>query len=137
MNKKGSFDNINAGMIAFIGFMMVVLLSVILVGTVKETDIVCGGSLVGNVCYDCVDGFTFNNITACCADAGGTAHCENANASAPVEYTGAAYNATKTLQTSAMLPSQFSQIVVIVIIVAGILVVLATIGYHSIKKMKQ
>lgn len=135
MGKKGVFDLINAGMIAFITFTMVILLAVLLVSTTKTSSLVCSGVNVNGACYLCDDnGLRTVNVSTYNASSG---FCTNATSAAvPVhEDPSAQYNATRDLQAASLLPPQFAQIIIIVIIVVGILGLLSVVGYGVYKRM--
>ncbi len=141
LNKKGAFEAINAGMISFIGFVLISLLVILLISTTKSITIVCPSSqtTVNGTCLGCDSGFTYNGTGNVCCNATST-NCEdggaNDNQSAFNEYTGSAYNATKDLQGAAALPPQFSQIIVITLIIVGIIVMLGALGLATYRKMK-
>lgn len=137
LNKKGSFEVINKGMIAFIGFIFIALLAILLISVSSQTAIVCQGTSVGDTCLDCQTGFEYSNRSDCCNSTGGTADCLGANLTSPIGYTGDAYNATKDLMSAAILPPQFAQIIVIVIIIVGILAMLAFVGYGAYGKLRR
>jgi hypothetical protein len=135
-NKKGTaFELINAGMISFIGFMLIVLLAVLLVSTVKTTSMVCPTRTVNGVCLSCAStsSYILNNSDCCVTDA----TCTGGNLSVVTVYSGGAYNATLKLGQAAQLPAQFAQIIVIVVIITGILAMLGAIGYTVYNKMKK
>jgi len=136
-NKRGNaFNLINAGMISFLGFMLIVLLTILLVSTVKTTSIVCASParMISGSCVNCYGITTWNTTTSCCL-AGST--CTGVNFTNPAPYDGDAYNATILLGQAAQLPSQFAQIIVIVVIIVGILAMLGAIGYNVYNKMKK
>jgi len=140
-NKRGNaaFNLINAGMISFLGFMLIVLLTIIMISTMKSTSMVCGTgatSFNGN-CVMCLNSsFAVTNSSHCCrTDSLGS--CQGTNYSAVKVYDGAAYNATIALGSAAQLPGQFAQIIVIVVIIVGILTMLSMIGYNVYNKMKK
>lgn len=130
-NKKGqAFETINAGMISFIGFAMLTLLVILLVSTVKQTDIVCSGTITSGVCFQCNATYTgYNSTYLTCHNATG----ENISATVDIS---SAYNGTVAMQEAADLPPQFAQIVVIVLIIVGILGMLGAIGYGAYQKIK-
>lgn len=136
MNKKGLFDILTGGMIAFITFVLVVITGVLLIRVAQETPIVCGGDAMndGN-CVMCREFHTYMNSTACC-NQNDTTQCLGNNRSTPVPYDGGAYNATLDLQDAALLPSQFSQILVITVIIVGIIAMLGIAGVTMYQKFK-
>lgn len=135
IDKKGTFDIINAGMLSFITFVLVALLAVVLISTTQETNIVCKGTWSEGACYECRTGFDFVNTTACCNSTAATC-VGTANKSDPYSYTGSAYNASLDMMNAGLIAPQFSQIIVIVIIVVGILSALAVLGYGVYQRMK-
>lgn len=139
LNKKGAFETINLGMVSFLTFVMVVVLSILLVSQVKQTSIVCPDTLRGGECLSCPSGFVINTTNqACCntTDGAGAASCVGVNLTGAIIGNNA-YNSTELLQEAADLPPQFAQIIVIVIIIVGILGMLAFIGYGAYQKMKR
>lgn len=135
LSKKGSFDIINAGLIAFIGFVLIVLLASLLVSTVKKTDMVCPDHLIDDTCYACGTGFTYLGNTTCC-NTTTSPSCSGANSTDVIDYYGHAWNSTIDLHAASDLPGQFSQIIVIVIVVVGILALLAIVGYGAYRKIR-
>jgi hypothetical protein len=132
-NKKGiAFNTINAGMISFVAFTMIVLLTVLLVSVTKQTSIVCEGSYNDGVCNDCPAGFSINGTTNCINSTAG-----DLNTTAIIPFTGAAWNASLELQEAAGLPPQFASIIVIVIIIVGILAMLAFIGFGAVSRLRR
>jgi len=139
IGKKGAFETINAGMIAFVSFVLITVLVILLIGITKQTSIVCPTVMnpSGTCAGDCVNSsHTAVNWSTCCK-LGNAATCKLRNQSARYEYSGAAYNATKSLQTAAQLPPQFAQIIVIVVVIVGILGMLAFVGYGAYQKMRR
>jgi len=135
-SKKAQFQAITQGMIAFIAFVLVVATALILITQTKQMGVVCGGTYLGQNCLTCNDTavYSVTNATHCCKL--DTLRCEAENTSTPEEYGGAAYNVTKKLQTAAGLPAEFSQIIMLVLIIIGVLSILAVIGYTAYQKMR-
>ena len=138
IGKKAAFDTINMGMLSFISFVLISILVVLLVGVVRQTNIVCPQTYDDGICLSCPSGYGYNNsANTCCNTTGATPlTCETANTTAFNTYTGSAYNATSDLQEAANLPPQFAQIIVIVVIITGILGMLAFMGYGAYKRLK-
>ena len=136
MKKKGQFDVINAGLMAFLTFAVIVILVVVLISVTKKTQLVCEDTADNGGCFKCRDdgasNFTYNASDNFChntslngltsnrvqREAGGTA----------------AYNSTLRLADAAGLPSQFAEILIIVVIFIGVLAVLAFAGYAIYNK---
>ena len=135
-NKRGNaFNIINAGMISFIGFMLIVLLTIVMVTSIKQTNAVCPTTYAGGQCLTCQNtSYGYYNTSNCCWSG---ATCTGGNLTATVAYSGAAYNATLLMGQAAQLPGQFAQIIVIVMIIVGILAMLSMIGYNVYNKMKK
>ncbi len=144
LNKKAAFDIINAGMISFITFVLIAILVIMLISTVQETSIVCGGISENGACFNCPSGYAYNSSAViCCNDSAIPAASINCTTATPaqtvsrVEYDGSAYNATKDLMEAGMLPPQFAQIIIIVIIIVGILGMLTMLGYGVYNRMRR
>lgn len=132
LNKKGNFDFINAGMLTFITFVLIVVLTIVLVSTLKGTTLVCDTNYFNGECFDCNDpGATiFNGSNGLCTNGTGG----NLN---PTVGGTAAYNGTNLLADAAALPPQFAQIIVIVVIIVGILALLAFVGFGTYERLKR
>jgi len=141
IGKKGfAFDLINKGMIAFIGFVLIALLVILLVSTLKQTSIVCDTGhydTATGTCLDCNEGDAYVNLTSCCNATTGTPECSGTNRTDTYEYGSSAYNGTKQFQEAADLPPQFGEIIVIVLVIVGILGMLSMLGYGIYKRMKR
>lgn len=142
-SKKGlAFEAINKGMIAFLGFVLITVLVILLVSQAKQTSIVCGSDTVpvrfsSGFCQACPSNdWQFHNTTVCC-NSTTTPACDGANQTAIVEFTGAAYNATADLSEASLLPPQFAQIIVIVVIIVAIIGMLSYIGYGAYQRMRR
>lgn len=145
MNKKANFNILNGLLIGFIGFVLVAVLTIMIVSNMQSTNLICTDPTipvrsVNNVCQACptVAGtqFLYFNTTNnfCCNQS--VSHCFGQNASAVVEYSGAAYNATKQLKDASILPPQFASIIIIMLLIVGVLSLLAIVGYNTYQKMK-
>lgn len=133
LRKKAAFETINAGMLAFLTFVLVVLLTILLISTVKETDLVCDAHYSDGACYDCTnENFTrFNSSDNYCYNSSGTNRLAATGAGTR------AYNGTLDLQEAANLPPQFAQIIVIALVIVGILGMLGVIGYGAYQRIKR
>lgn len=141
MNKKGAFgmDTINRGIVSFIGFILIVLLSILLVVTTQETNMVCEDAFFDGICYSCPANYTINTTSMLCCNstAGSATNCAGGNTTNYIEADEAAYNASKDLEGAALLAPQFGEIIVIVIVIVGIVALLAAVGYGIYSRIKQ
>lgn len=144
LNKKGSFEIINAGMLAFVTFVLISILAILLISITQETSIVCGGTFENGACFDCPSGYAYNSTAVlCCNNSAIPATSLNCTTKTPaqttsrIEHDSAAYNATKDLMEAGLLPPQFAQIIVIVIIIVGILGMLTMLGYGVYNRMSR
>ena len=141
LDKKGAFDVINKGMLTFITFILVVMLVVLLIQVVKRTDIICPANFVGDTCLDCPSEYTFTNNSLCCNSTQYTStlitNCSLGNQTEVIPYGGSAYNATVDMQAAGNITPQFSQIIVIVIIIVGILALITAVGIGAYQKIKK
>lgn len=144
--KAQAFNLINAGMISFIGFVLISVLVILFIGQSKQLDLVCGNSTltgyqINGGCYSCPisDAKWIKNTTrnACCNATGGVAHCLGANTTGFIDFPGEAYGATQDLGTAALIAPQFGQIIVIVVVIVGILAMLAFVGYSAYQRMRR
>lgn len=142
LNKKGqAFERINKGLVTFLVFILISLLAVLLIGQMKQSNIVCSSNTVptrfaNGICQACPPGsWDFHNTSVCCNTT--ITDCNGTNQTPIVEFGGAAWNATKDMGEAALLPPQFSQIIIIVILIVGILSIIGMIGYRVYSKMKR
>lgn len=141
-NKKAQLQLITTGMMGFIGFVLIAVLTVLMVEIIGSTNTVCGGGVnetqtyYNGVCYSCPYNSTtpmpYNTSSGYCTNSSNGAIKEN---TAKVFGSGA-NNATQNLKTAAMLPPQFASLIVIVVIIIGILGLLAFAGFQAYQKMK-
>ena len=82
--------------------------------------------------------YTYMNTSSnlCCVYNNSVASCATGNTTARLHSTGAAYNGSLDLREAALIPPQFGQILVIVLIVVGILGALAVVGVSAYRKMR-
>lgn len=145
MKKKAQFNLINQGLIAFVGFILVVILTILMISIFKQTSIACSDPTgvpvrySNNDCRACPSTAWIFNTTSeyCCNATGGTTHCLGANQTPTLLYSGNASVGLRLLQNAAILPPQFASVIIIVIITIGVLAMLAIIGYNAYQKMKQ
>jgi hypothetical protein len=145
-NKKGDFNQINQYLLGFIGFVVIILMAIFVISSIKTTSLVCGSDPDGRItriasdqsCESCPMGYNYFNSSkdqTCCLT--GSACMGAANQSAVVGYNGSAYKATGYLQSASLLPPQFASLIIITVIIAGILSLLALLGYGVYKKMNE
>jgi len=134
LNKKGTFEIINAGMLSFIGFVLIVVLAIFLISTLKGTRIVCDANYDDGSCFDCLNTTypNFNSTDNLCYNATTGTFLTIVATPGGTD----AWNGTVELQAAANLPPQFAQIIVIVVIIVGILGMLAFVGYSAYQRMK-
>ena len=133
INKKGQFQIITGGLIAFITFVLIVATTIILISQTKSMSLVCPDSYYSGSCYKCTTAFpNFNGNTTATT-------CKNSSfheVTAPVANS-EVMNATLKLQTAAGLPADFAQIIMLVLLIVGILSVLAIVGFSAYNKMQR
>ena len=127
---------LSAGLISLVIFTLIVILSISLITTTKKTSIICPTSYDQGVCYDCGTNFRYNATGYCCSTVN-TSNCIGSNGTAAGVYGGSGYNATLYLGTAAILPAQFSSIIIIALICVGIIGMVGFIGYRTYEKMKK
>lgn len=144
MNKKGQNNVLIAGMVSFVGFVLIIALVLMLLSVTESTDMVCGGGTNETLtweqgtCFSCASDprnnswtWTFNTTDMLCHK-----DDELNSTKAGAEYGGAAYNSTKELGLAANITPQFGEVIVIVVVISGILALLSAVGFAAYKRFK-
>jgi hypothetical protein len=143
-NKKANIMNtLTVSLIGLVGFVFIFLMLTLLISSIKQTTLVCGGAtnasttMYNGVCYTCYynvttgTAFSFNTTDSKCYESGVPTHYENS-----YEFASGAYNTTKTSQAAINIIPQFMQIIVIAVIFAGLLGLIVFGGIWGYGKMK-
>lgn len=148
LRKKAAFDMINQGMLAFLTFVLVVLLTVLLISQVKTGTLSCTSSnssvaMLNGTCYECEKNVSSGvefliNTSAAYFPTDACVETDNfGNNRTATEFGGAVYNATKDMQEASLLPPQFAQILVIALIITAIIGMLAFGGAVAYQRMRR
>lgn len=151
MKKKANIgmNTITAGLIAFISFVLVAILGLLLLSSIKSTNLGCsdptGAQSVrykDGMCQACpyavgVTSYVFNTTADyCCNATGGTGNCLGTNATGVLAFKSNMTSTVTYLTDAAVLPPQFASLLMIVIVMVGILALLTVIGITAYRKMQ-